>query len=242
MFQDPGAEIVSPPDRRDFEASSDPQDEQFARRIRMVERQLVGRGIRDKRVLEAMAAVPRERFVPDRLSEMAYCDGALPLTHGQTISQPYIVALTIEALTLSPLDRVLEIGTGSGYSAAVISRVADQVYSVERLAELADTAAQRLAELGYDNVQVACRDGTLGWPEQAPFDAIAVTAGGPRVPRALIDQLAPGGRMVIPVGGHPTFQQLVRIRLSEDGTEQRDDLGAVRFVPLVGEQGWQGES
>ncbi len=201
----------------------------------MVERDLRARGIDDERVLAAMAEVPRERFVPVDLVEHAHDDRALPIGGGQTISQPYIVALTVEALELGPGDRVLEIGTGSGYAAAVLSRVANRVWTVERLPELAREAARRLAELGYDNVEVVCADGTLGWPPAAPYDAIAVAAAGPRVPTALVEQLAEGGRLVMPL--EDGFgQELVRLTRRGDGLE-REDLGPVRFVPLVGVDG-----
>jgi protein-L-isoaspartate(D-aspartate) O-methyltransferase len=210
------------------------------RRQRMVETQLRHRGIRDPRVLEAMGRVEREALVSPELAEFAYDDRPLPIAAGQTISQPYIVALMAEALEIEPGDRVLEIGTGSGYAAAVLAELADRVYTVERHAELARTAQARLAALGYDNIEVLCGDGTRGWPEHAPYQAIAVAAGGPEAPPALLEQLAVGGRLVIPVGPQ-RIQRLVRItRLSE--TElQREDLGGVRFVPLIGEQGW-GES
>lgn len=182
-----------------------------------------------------MAEVPRERFVPDHLVDMAHEDRALPIGSGQTISQPYIVALTAEALALAPTDRVLEIGTGSGYAAAVLSRLAGSVVTVERLPELAAAAARRLAALGYDNVEVVCADGTRGWEPGAPYDAVAVAAAGPRVPRALLDQLADGGRLVMPL--EERFgQQLVRL-VRRGGSIEREDLGPVRFVPLVGEDG-----
>lgn len=203
----------------------------------MVARDLAGRGIRDAAVLEAMGAVPRERFVEPCLVEAAYDDCALPIDADQTISQPFIVALMTEALELGPTDRVLEIGTGSGYAAAVLGRVAGEVWTIERHACLATQARQRLAELGAENVTVIDGDGTLGWPEAAPYDAIVVTAGGPTVPAALLDQLADGGRLVMPVGNEQHDQELERVR--RDGNDLRTEpLGPVRFVPLVGEQGW----
>ncbi|HEX9669819.1 MAG TPA: protein-L-isoaspartate(D-aspartate) O-methyltransferase [Thermoanaerobaculia bacterium] len=213
-----------------------------ALRREMVERQLAARGISDPRVLAAMAEVPREAFVPERLAEFAYEDTPLPIEEEQTISQPYIVAAMAEALELRPEDKVLEVGAGSGYAAAVLSRLARAVYAIERHAALARLAAERCARLGYTNVHILHGDGTLGWPEHAPYDAIAVAAGGPEVPPALLEQLAPGGRLVIPVGTDPSLQTLVRVRRS-DGDFEREDLGAVRFVPLVGAQGWaEGEA
>ena len=211
------------------------------RRREMVERQIESRGVRDRRVLEAMRAVPREAFVPPHLAEFAHDDTALPIEEEQTISQPYIVALMAEALEISPGDRVLEIGAGSGYAAAVLSRLAGEVWAVERHRVLADLAGQRLARLGCENARVLHGDGTLGLPERAPFDAIAVAAGGPEVPAALQEQLAVGGRLVIPVGPDPRCQELIRVRRVAEDRWEREDLGAVRFVPLVGAQGWREE-
>jgi protein-L-isoaspartate(D-aspartate) O-methyltransferase len=204
----------------------------------MVERQLAARGIRDPRVLEAMRTVPREAFLSPRQAAYAYDDGPLPIGDGQTISQPYIVALMIEAVAPTAGDRALEIGTGSGYSAAVLASIVAEVYTVERIAALAGTAAGRLAGLGYRTVRVRCGDGTLGWPEHAPYDVIVVTAGGPRVPPALLEQLAPGGRLVMPVGDEPHSQRLVRLRRCADGRMLEDVLELVAFVPLIGAQGW----
>jgi protein-L-isoaspartate(D-aspartate) O-methyltransferase len=206
-------------------------------RERMVSLQLQRRGIRDERVLEAFRSVPREEFLPQRLREFAYEDAPLPIAEGQTISQPYIVALTVEALGLRGGERVLEVGTGSGYAAAILSRIAGRVLSVERHATLAESAAATLARLGFDNVQVLCSDGTLGWEENAPYDAIAVAAGGPEIPKALLSQLAVGGRLVIPVG--PADQQVLT-RVTRVGADdyREEALTQVRFVPLVGEQGW----
>jgi protein-L-isoaspartate(D-aspartate) O-methyltransferase len=209
-----------------------------AARRRMVEEQLAARGIRDPLVLAAMGKVPREKFVSPTQAALAYEDTPLPIAEGQTISQPYIVAVMTEALTLAREDRVLEIGTGSGYSAAVLAEIVANVYTVERLASLAEHARQHLAALGYANVRVLTGDGTLGWPEHAPYDAIVATAGGPRVPPALLDQLAVGGRLVIPVGGLPYDQRLVRIVHSADDEYLREELEAVAFVPLIGVQGW----
>ena len=212
-----------------------------ALRREMVEFQIAARGVRDQRVLEAMRTVPREAFVPERLAELAYEDTPLPIEEEQTISQPYVVAAMAEALELGPDDRVLEVGAGSGYAAAVLSRIVREVWAIERHRTLADLAQRRMEKLGYKDVHIRHGDGSLGWPEHAPYDAIVVAAGGPDVPPALIDQLAPGGRLVIPIGQDPRLQQLVRVRKREDGRIERDDLGSVRFVPLVGEQGWTEE-
>jgi protein-L-isoaspartate(D-aspartate) O-methyltransferase len=206
-------------------------------RRRMIENHLKPRGIADPRVLAAFETVPREAFVPPELAENAYDDRPLPIEADQTISQPYIVALMAESLALSPGDVVLEIGAGSGYAAAILSRVAHKVYTIERHAVLAETARDRLARLGHDNVEVRCGDGTLGWSEHAPFDAIVVAAGGPEVPPSLLDQLAIGGRLVIPVGTSRA-QQLVRVTRRSATELHREDLGAVMFVPLIGAEGW----
>ena len=203
-----------------------------------VARHLVARGITDPAVLAAMATVPREAFVPPAERRHAYDDRALPIAEGQTISQPYVVALMTEALELAPDDRVLEVGTGSGYAAAVLAGCAGSVVSVERVPALAAAAAAVLADLGVAGVEVHVADGTLGWPAAAPYDAIVVTAGGPDVPAALVDQLAPGGRLVLPAGPLGR-QRLVRVRRTDDGgVGPVEDLGAVAFVPLIGEQGW----
>jgi protein-L-isoaspartate(D-aspartate) O-methyltransferase len=216
-----------PDDKNDFEE---------ARRL-MVERQLARRGITDERVLEAMRQVPRHVFVPQDMWDMAYRDTPLPIGQGQTISQPYIVAYMTQLLDLAPEDRVLEIGTGSGYQVAILSRLAKQVYTIERIGDLARQAAQILKELGYDNVQLRTADGGYGWPEAAPFDAIMVTAAAPEIPQPLIAQLAEGGRLVIPIG--PTgYQDLLRLRRRGERIE-RENLVPVAFVPLVGEHGWR---
>jgi protein-L-isoaspartate(D-aspartate) O-methyltransferase len=207
----------------------------------MVRTQIAARGVRDPAVLEVMRRVPREAFLPPELEEFAYVDSPLPIEQGQTISQPYIVALMTAALQLGPGDRVLEIGTGSGYAAAVLAGIAREVYTIERYEDLARVAAARLAHLGVSNVSVRHGDGTLGWPEHAPYDAIVVAAGGPRVPEALVEQLAPGGRLVIPVGEDRALQQLVRIVREGDGRLRRETLGDVRFVPLIGAEGWAAE-
>jgi protein-L-isoaspartate(D-aspartate) O-methyltransferase len=202
-------------------------------RRRMVERQIQGRGIHDPRVIAAMLRVPREEFVAPRYADLAYDDAPLPIDEGQTISQPYIVAFMAEAAEIGPGDRVLEVGTGSGYAAAVLSHLARDVYTVERFASLASQARGRLAKLGYTNVHVLHGDGMLGWPEHAPFDAILVAAAGLEVPPALRAQLAVGGRLVIPVGPHVEAQQLVRVRRRDAEGFHQEFLADVRFVPLV---------
>ena len=207
-------------------------------RQRMVERHVEARGVHDPAVLDALRTVPREAFLPEHLAEFAYEDTPLPIEEGQTISQPFIVAAMAEALELGAHDRVLEIGTGSGYAAAVLGEIAEEVYTIERHRPLADQAERRLRELDYRNVHVLCGDGTLGWPEHAPFDAILVSAGGPEVPRVLVEQLAPGGRIVIPVGPDLRDQRLLRVTKASDGTTNIEDLGGVRFVPLIGAGGF----
>ncbi len=211
-------------------------------RAYMVDAHLRGRGIRDKAVLDAMATVPREMFVPASRQAEAYSDAPIPIGEGQTISQPYVVALMAEAAQLRPGDRVLEVGAGSGYAAAVMSRIAGSVHAIERLEPLSSAAAERMRLLGYDNVHVLTGDGTLGLPEAAPFDAIVVSAGGPAVPEALRQQLAVGGRLVIPVGERASQQRLLRIIRTGDETFSEQDLGIVRFVPLIGRQGWPANS
>lgn len=204
----------------------------------MVTQHLLARGIRDAAVLKAMREVPRESFLPPEMWHFAYEDGPLPIQAGQTISQPFIVAYMIEALELMGQEKVLEIGTGSGYAAAVLSLCAARVVTVERIEVLAQSARARLKELGYRNVTVRLADGTLGWKDEAPYDAIVVTAGAPEVPSELVEQLAPGGRLVIPVGPTPHAQSLVRVRKNAQGELKRENLCPVRFVPLIGEQGW----
>jgi protein-L-isoaspartate(D-aspartate) O-methyltransferase len=204
----------------------------------MVDLQLADRGISNPRVLGAFRDVPREAFLPPELVEFADQDAPLPIGEGQTISQPYIVALTTEALGLEGRERVLEIGTGSGFAAAILSRLAKQVFTVERIESLATTARERLERLGYRNVEVLHGDGTLGWPEHAPYDAIAVAAGGPEVPRALKEQLALGGRLVIPVGPEESSQVLTRVTRVGPSEYHEEPITEVRFVPLIGEQGW----
>jgi protein-L-isoaspartate(D-aspartate) O-methyltransferase len=207
----------------------------------MLARHIAGRGVRSPQVLAAMREVAREDFVPPSLRDDAYVDAPLPIPQGQTISQPYIVACMIEAAGVKPGDRVLEIGTGSGYAAAVLSRIAYSVHTVERHPELAESAATRLADLGYHNVVVHIGDGTRGLPDAAPFDAIIVTAGGPRVPAELRAQLAAGGRLVMPVGGTPRRQRLCRVTRDERGGFREEALEEVMFVPLIGEHGWKEE-
>jgi protein-L-isoaspartate(D-aspartate) O-methyltransferase len=209
-----------------------------ALRAEMVERNIVARGVRDDLVLEAMRKVPRELFLPKNLREFAYEDAPLPIAGEQTISQPYIVAFMAEALMLRSDEKVLEIGAGSGYAAAVLSEIAADVYTVERLGPLAEQAAATLADLGYDNVHVLHGDGTKGWPEHAPYDAIVVAAGGPQVPEALKAQLKIGGRLVIPVGTDQLSQELVRVVRVSNSEYRSEDIADVRFVPLIGEQGW----
>jgi protein-L-isoaspartate(D-aspartate) O-methyltransferase len=206
----------------------------------MVDRQIAARGISDPALLEAMREVPRETFVPEGMREFAYEDSPLPIEAGQTISQPYIVALMIEAARIGRDDRVLEIGLGSGYAAAVMSRIARRVHAIDRHAELTDLARERMARLGYDNVVIRTADGTKGWPENAPFDVILVAAGGPEVPEPLCRQLAIGGRLVIPVGD-PDQQSLMRVTRTGEESFDKEDLGAVRFVPLIGAHGWKGD-
>jgi len=211
-------------------------------RQRMIDYQLLARGLYDQTVINAVNAVPREEFVPTELVEFAYSDTPLPIAASQTISQPYIVALMTAALELKPFDRVLEVGTGSGYAAAVLAEIAEQVYTIERHKILADTACAKLKELGYDNVRVLYGDGSLGWPEHAPFDAIVVAAGGPEVPDTLKQQLAIGGRLVIPVGTSLRTQKLLRVRRITEHKYEQEDLGDVRFVPLIGAAGWKDET
>lgn len=206
-------------------------------RRQMVERQLAARGITDPRILDAMRRVPRDAFVAKDLVEFAYEDTPLPIEESQTISQPFIVALMIEALDLTSDDRVLEIGTGSGYAAAVLAEIAREVYTVERHGSLAATARKRLKALGYTNIFVRHGDGTRGWAEHAPYDAIVVAAGGPEIPEPLMNQLAIGGTLVIPTGPAPRLQTLMRVRRTEEGFTH-EALEQVRFVPLIGKGGW----
>lgn len=211
----------------------------FARlRKEMVQEQLLGRGIKDPRVIEAFLKVPRERFVPKRLQMYAYDDGPLSIGYGQTISQPYMVALMTELLDLDKRDKVLEIGTGSGYQTAILAELAGEVYSVERIPELAKRAREVLQDLGYANVRIRVGDGTLGWDTYAPYDKIIVTAGAPKVPAPLIEQLASGGRMVIPVG--PRYHQILKVleKTWDGDVVEKEDIPCI-FVPLIGAEGWQ---
>ncbi len=203
----------------------------------MVQEQLIPRGISDPRVIEAMREVPRHCFVDDALQSRAYGDFPLPISAGQTISQPYIVALMTEALGLTGSERVLEVGTGSGYQAAVLSRLCNQVYTVERINVLLAGSRRVFDQLKYFNIVAKLDDGTLGWPEHGPYDAIIVTAGGPEIPDPLVDQLVDGGRLVIPVGDQH-LQVLQLLEKGEDGVQVRE-LEKVRFVDLVGEHGWK---
>ncbi len=207
-------------------------------RERMVTTQIAARGIRDPALLAAFRAVPREVFVDASFAEDAYGDHPLPIAAGQTISQPYIVALMIDAAGVGAGDRVLEIGAGSGYAAAVIGRIAAEVTAIERHPELVRVARERIEGLGYFNVTIVQGDGTRGWPEAAPYDAILAAASGSHVPQPLIDQLAPAGRLVMPLGEPGGVQQLVKVTKQADGGVTHNDLGAVRFVPLIGQEGW----
>jgi protein-L-isoaspartate(D-aspartate) O-methyltransferase len=208
-----------------------------AQRLRMVEEQLRARGIRDERLLAAMAKVPREEFISGEEIANAYGDYPLPIGAGQTISQPYIVAAMVEALEVNPADRVLEVGTGTGYQAAILGELSAEVWTIERHAELADKAREILQRLGYSNIHVVTGDGSLGLPEHAPFTKILVAAAAPRVPETLVAQLADGGRLVVPVGTRQEQQvQIVRKMGNEIAVSLRDPC---RFVPLVGEQGWE---
>ncbi len=217
--------------------SSAPKEMTFAeQREWMVRHQLEAWGIADGRVLDAMRRVPRELFVPEEGREEAYYDGALPIDAGQTISQPYVVAHMTEVLRLGGQEKVLEIGTGSGYQTAVLSLLAAEVYTVERIAPLARQAQETLARFGANNVRFHLGDGSLGWPEHAPYDAILVTCAAPAVPQPLVQQLADGGRLVVPVGPRG-YQDLVLVR-RRGGTVSEDRLSPVAFVPLIGEHGW----
>ncbi len=207
-------------------------------RKRMVQEQIVGRGITAPRVIETMLKIPRHLFVQDAMADQAYSDSALPIGEKQTISQPYMVALMTDLLELDGRDHVLEIGTGSGYQTAVLASLCRRVYTIERIRPLAMQARKVLDSLHLLNVNIKVGDGTLGWAEEAPFDAILVTAGAPAVPEALAAQLAPGGRLVIPVG-NASDQTILRIRKEPDGSLLRETGVGCRFVPLIGQQGWQ---
>ena len=206
-------------------------------RDKMVSEQLISRGIRDPRVIAAMRKVPRHLFVTDEFRGRAYSDSPLPIGEHQTISQPYIVALMVQALELQGGERILEIGTGSGYEAAILAEVCGEVYSIERIEELAARARMILSGLGYDNVSMHVGDGTLGWEEHAPYDAVIVSAAGPQIPRPLVEQLKPQGTLVLPMG-EEEFQTLVRIRKESAGLKE-EYLGDCRFVKLKGSHGWE---
>ena len=211
-----------------------------AEREAMVERQLRRRGITEPEILDAFRAVPREKFIGDDYAHLAYGDHPLPIEANQTISQPYIVGLMIQAARIRLGDKVLEIGAGSGYAAAVISRIAGRVIGIERQHDLVEVARERLKRLGFDNVEIVEGDGTKGWPDHAPFDAILAAASGSHVPRPLVEQLAPDGCIVMPVGEPGWVQELVKVTKQDDGTLMQQKLGGVRFVPLIGEEGWSG--
>ena len=208
----------------------------------MVERQLRRRGITEPEILDAFRAVPREAFVGGGYAHLAYGDHPLPIEAGQTVSQPYIVALMIQAARIGPADTVLEVGAGSGYAAAVMSRIAARVVAIERQHDLVAPARARLQRLGYDNIKILEGDGTKGCPLDAPFDAILAAASGSHVPESLIAQLAPGGRLIIPLGAAEQPQKLVKVTRQADGTLRHENLGGVRFVPLIGEEGWSDTS
>ncbi|MCJ7693789.1 MAG: protein-L-isoaspartate(D-aspartate) O-methyltransferase [Anaerolineaceae bacterium] len=214
-----------------------PQGDRFAReRSEMVSLQIQHRGVKDPRVLDAMGKVPRHEFVPDNAASWAYADSPLSIGNGQTISQPYIVALMSELLRLEGDEKVLEIGTGSGYQTAILCELAGFVYSLERIPRLVDLASKQLGSLGYENYMVQSGDGTLGWQEEAPFDAILVTAAAPQVPQNLLDQLALHGSLVIPVGDR--FSQVLQVWLRHaHGLDVQENIRVV-FVPLIGKQGW----
>jgi protein-L-isoaspartate(D-aspartate) O-methyltransferase len=208
-------------------------------RLKMVEEQIISRGIKDPRVIAAMRKVPRHLFVEEALQSQAYSDHPLPIGEKQTISQPYMVALMTEALQFKGKEKVLEIGGGSGYQTAILAELSEKVFSIERIRSLAIRARQLLYELGYYNVEFKIFDGTYGWMEESPFDAIIVTAGAPDIPQPLLDQLAMNGRLVIPVGD-AFVQDLIRITKTEEGIK-REDLGGCRFVKLIGKYGWETE-
>jgi len=215
----------------------DLEEEMRKLRLRMVREQIESRGIRDPRVLEAMRSIPRHLFVPPELAWEAYDDNPLPIGEGQTISQPYMVAWMTELLSLRGEERVLEVGTGSGYQAAILGRLAQEVWSVEKQEGLAREAEERLRRLGFDNVRVVVGDGSRGLSEHAPYDAVVVTAGSPSIPQPLLEQLADGGRLVIPVG--PSSLQMLNLVVREGDGYRREEKGGCVFVPLVGKYGWK---
>jgi len=209
-----------------------------AEREAMIERQIASRGIHEPAILEAFRSVPREEFLSPEYADLAYGDHPLPIEAGQTISQPYIVALMIHAAEMKAGDNVLEVGAGSGYAAAVMSRIAGQVTAIERQPELVKVAQGRMQRLGFDNVRIVEGDGTRGWEPEAPYDAILAAASGSHIPPAWIDQLADGGRIVMPVGEPSFIQKLIKVTKGPAGKLITEDLGGVRFVPLIGEEGW----
>jgi protein-L-isoaspartate(D-aspartate) O-methyltransferase len=208
-------------------------------RLKMAEEQIISRGIKDAKLIAAMKKIPRHLFVEEALQTQAYSDHPLPIGEKQTISQPYMVALMTEALLLTGKERILEIGTGSGYQTAILAELSEKVFSIERIRPLAIRARKLLYELGYFNVEIKIFDGTFGWMEESPFDAIIVTAGSPDIPQPLIDQLAIGGRLVIPVGD-AFVQDLFRMTKTGEGIK-KEDLGGCRFVKLIGKYGWEAE-
>ena len=208
-------------------------------RLIMVEEQIISRGIKDPKLIAAMKKIPRHLFVEEALQNQAYSDHPLPIGEKQTISQPYMVALMTEALLLTGKEKVLEIGSGSGYQTAILAELSEKVFSIERIRSLAIRARKLVYELGYFNVEIKIFDGTFGWMEESPFDAIMVTAGSPNIPQSMIDQLAMGGRLVIPVGD-AYAQDLLRVTKIEGGIK-KEDLGGCRFVKLIGKYGWEGE-
>jgi len=215
-------------------------DRYLKQRLKMVDSQIRARGIKDPRVLKAMETVPRHLFVNEALRDQSYNDNPLPIDGGQTISQPYIVALMTEAMDLKGNEKVLEIGTGSGYQTAILAELAEHVFSIDRLASLASGARRLLESLNYFNVAIRVGDGTYGWREEAPFESIIVTAGAPSIPKTLLEQLAIGGRLVIPTGGRHTQVLMKVTRLSENLSDvKKEDLGGCRFVDLIGEYGWE---
>jgi protein-L-isoaspartate(D-aspartate) O-methyltransferase len=209
-----------------------------AEREAMVQRQIASRGIHDPKILEAFRSVPREEFLSEEYRDLAYGDHPLPIEAGQTISQPYIVALMIQAAEITPGDRVLEVGAGSGYAAAVMSRIAGSVIAIERQHDLVQVASERMQRLGFDNVRIVEADGTRGWEPEAPYDAILAAASGSHVPPPWVKQLADGGRIVMPVGDPSWIQKLIKVTKGPAGKLITEDLGGVRFVPLIGEEGW----
>ena len=236
-FQDDARRLANAGESGYGEARYDFQDA----RHRMVKSQIQERGIADERVLAAMRDVPRHEFAPPLERDRSYLDCPIPIGYGQTMSQPYTVAFMCEALALTGGEKVLEVGTGSGYGAAVLGELAREVWTIERIEPLKEHAEQALARLGYANVHVRLDDGTMGLADEAPFDAICVTAGAKSLPAAYVEQLAPLGRIVIPIGEHPRSQTMRRFRRGEDGQLSEERLGGFAFVPLVGECGWDEE-